>query len=195
MNKISLLIILIFTLTSCFQKEDYTPKPKTYLRLDVSQPQYILHNDNSLPYKFEYPDYGKIEKVENNPLAKHWLNINFPEFGCMLYLSYKDIKGDIRLDKLVNDSYTFLKEHQKLSSGIIESEYRDDDKKVYGFAFEIKGKEVASPYQFYLTDSNNHFVRGAIYFDFKVNNDSLMPIIERLNTDLNHLISTFEFTK
>lgn len=193
MKKISILLILSIILISCYNEEGSTPKPKTYFRIDTPNPNYTLFKTNSYPYEFEYPDYGFIEKLENRKGAMHWLNISFPQYGCKLYLSYKEIGKEARLDKLINDSYTFLEEHQKLSSGIIEREYYNQEKNISGYTFEIKGKEIASPYQFYLTDSLNHFVRGAIYFDFKTNNDSLSPVIERLTKDLDYLISTFDW--
>lgn len=94
---------------------------------------------------------------------------------------------------MVNDSYNFTKEHDKFSSGVIEREYENNLEKVYGYVFDIKGSQVASPYQFYVTDSSKYFLRGALYFDFKPNNDSLSPIINRLKTDIENMISTLKW--
>jgi gliding motility-associated lipoprotein GldD len=49
---------------------------------------------------------------------------------------------------------------------------------------------AASPYQFYLTDSTRHFLRGSLYFDAIPNNDSLAPVIEYVKTDIQHLFET-----
>jgi gliding motility-associated lipoprotein GldD len=59
--------------------------------------------------------------------------------------------------------------------------------------FDIRGLGVASTYQFYLTDSIRHFVRGALYFDGPPNNDSLAPVIEFLKLDIDHLLNTFKW--
>lgn len=193
MRRLFLIIALSLCLHSCFESNPPVPKPKTYFRMDIEEPIYKEFRESNYPYRFEYPDYGHIEKVKGDKDSRYWLNINFQDFGTKLYLSYKRIDSKTRLEYLVNDSYTFLKEHQKLSSGILEREYESKDKRVYGTAFEIKGNEIASPYQFYLTDSSTHFVRGAIYFDFKTNNDSISNIIERLIIDLENLISSFEW--
>ena len=59
----------------------------------------------------------------------------------------------------------------------------------------IEGVEAASPFQFYLTDSVDHFVRGALYFNVVPNNDSLAPVIDYLKDDMRHMIETFEWKK
>jgi gliding motility-associated lipoprotein GldD len=61
--------------------------------------------------------------------------------------------------------------------------------------FDIRGVNVASMYQFYITDSSKHFIRGALYFDHAPNNDSLAPVIEFLKADIDHLIETFTWRK
>jgi gliding motility-associated lipoprotein GldD len=70
--------------------------------------------------------------------------------------------------------------------------FREDDN-LFGLVYNIEGVEAASPYQFFLTDSLNHFVRGALYFNFPPNNDSLEPVINHLEEDILHLIDTFEW--
>jgi len=52
---------------------------------------------------------------------------------------------------------------------------------------------VATPLQFYLTDSTRNFVRGSLYFNFIPNNDSMRPVINYLKEDVKHIISTFEW--
>jgi gliding motility-associated lipoprotein GldD len=146
-----------------------------------------------LPFTFQYPDYGTIEKTQEKDANTNWFNINFKQYGCKLYMTYVSLNKNFRLDTLVNDSYNFTKEHDKFSSGVIEREYENNLEKVYGYVFDIKGSQVASPYQFYVTDSSKYFLRGALYFDFKPNNDSLSPIINRLKTDIENMISTLKW--
>jgi hypothetical protein len=38
-------------------------------------------------------------------------------------------------------------------------------------------------------------MRGALYFDTKVNNDSLRPAIEYVKKDMIHMINTFGWKK
>jgi len=64
------------------------------------------------------------------------------------------------------------------------------DKKVYGLLFEIDGP-VASPIQFFLTDSTTHFLRGSLYFKDVVNRDSIQPVFEFVKEDLEVFFESF----
>ena len=50
---------------------------------------------------------------------------------------------------------------------------------------------MATPLQFWMTDSAHHFLRATLYFNFTPNNDSLQPVIEYLRDDALHLVNTF----
>ena len=60
--------------------------------------------------------------------------------------------------------------------------------------FNIEGP-AASPFQFYLTDSTHHFLRGALYFKSEAKPDSLKPMIEFMKTDIIEMINTFAWKK
>jgi hypothetical protein len=47
--------------------------------------------------------------------------------------------------------------------------------------------------QFVLTDSVNHFFRGALYFNTVPNQDSLAPVVEYVKEDIIHLVETMRF--
>jgi len=61
-----------------------------------------------------------------------------------------------------------------------------------GFVSELSG-EVPTQFQFFVTDSTQHFLRGALYFQTAVKNDSLAPIIEYIKVDMMHLMNTLSF--
>jgi len=44
-----------------------------------------------------------------------------------------------------------------------------------------------------LTDSVKNFIRGALYFSSTPNADSLKPVQEFLQKDMEHLINTFRW--
>jgi gliding motility-associated lipoprotein GldD len=58
--------------------------------------------------------------------------------------------------------------------------------------FELEG-EVPSQFQFYVTDSTKHFLRGALYFRTATKNDSLKPIIDFIKKDVIHLLNTVKW--
>ena len=51
---------------------------------------------------------------------------------------------------------------------------------------------TATAIQFYLTDSVNHFFRGALYFNTEIN-DSILPINNFLKEDLRIFIESFSW--
>ena len=181
-------ILCFIVLAAC--KNDYYPKPKGYFRIDLPEKEYIKF-DSLYPYSFEYPVYAKV-LPDNHPQAeKYWINITYPQFNGTLYLSYKSI--DTNLNKYLEDTRTMVMKHIPKASSIENQQYQNDISKVYGLTYTISGVAAASPYQFYLTDSTDHFVRGALYFNTVPNNDSLAPVIAFLKEDIQHMIETFEW--
>ena len=63
---------------------------------------------------------------------------------------------------------------------------------MYGLIFDIKG-DAASEYQFHLTDSTSHFLRGSLYFNTAPNQDSIQPVLDFIKQDIAHLLETFEW--
>ncbi|MBR1774932.1 MAG: hypothetical protein IJ759_05345 [Bacteroidales bacterium] len=189
-------ILLFFTAICLFTACDnppQMPKPSTYLRLELLNPNYIAFNDSEYPFTFSYPDYAQIQKLDSPNKNIKFFNLFFEKYNYVANVTYLPLMADTTLWASVNDCYRFLKRHEKLSGGIVEQNYSNQEKKVYGTAFEIKGKDVVSPYQFYLTDSVNYFVRFSLNCNFVPNNDSCGVVIEQLKSDLNNIISTFEW--
>lgn len=181
------LAFLVPTLTGCISEDDetITPKPRSYYRLSFPERGYKSFN-NSCPFTFEIPNYSSITKQKD----RCWVNLNFPSFNGTLHLSYKPVNGD--LEGLLKDSYTLASKHQIKASGMTEQLIAKEASKVYGLVYEIEGN-AASAIQFHLTDSTNHFLRGALYFNQKPNIDSIAPVISFLKEDINHIFETFEW--
>jgi hypothetical protein len=47
--------------------------------------------------------------------------------------------------------------------------------------------------QFFLTDTNHHFLRGALYFNSEPNTDSMAPVVKFVKEDMNRMIKTFQW--
>ncbi|MBT6439384.1 MAG: gliding motility lipoprotein GldD, partial [Flavobacteriales bacterium] len=77
-------------------------------------------------------------------------------------------------------------------SDIQEKLIVNDSAKVYGLVYFLEGN-AASSMQFYLTDSTNHFLRGALYFNAKPNPDSIAPVQEFIRQDIVHFINSFKW--
>lgn len=182
------LIILACLLIACDQS--YTPKPRGYFRIELPEKQYTLY-DSLQNYRFEYPAYAQAMRENRKGAEEDWVNIDFPGFKGSLYISYKPV--DQNLSEYVEDTRSMLLQHIPKASGITDSLIIDSERRVYGLLYRIKGKGAASPLQFYLTDSTRHFIRGALYFNIRPNNDSLAPVIDFLKTDIDHLVQTLEW--
>ena len=61
-----------------------------------------------------------------------------------------------------------------------------------GVVAELEG-EVPTQFQFFVTDSTQHFLRGALYFNTAMKNDSLAPVIEYIKADMAHLMNSVKF--
>jgi gliding motility-associated lipoprotein GldD len=90
------------------------------------------------------------------------------------------------------DIRTIAYKHIVKADDIIETPVMIPEKKVYGMIYEIKGN-TASSLNFYLTDSVDNFLSGALYFNTIPNKDSLAPVISFFKNDIEHLIETVEW--
>lgn len=170
-------------------KQDYTPKPRGYFRIDLPEKEYKTTPD-ALPYRFEAPKQSLLVNNRKAHQEMYWINIEYPQYKATVHLSYKEVKNNI--DNYINDSRGFVYKHTIKADAISEDVFADADKKVYGILYNIKG-DAASNTQFFLTDSTKNFLRGALYFNVSPNKDSLAPVLEYINSDIVHLIETFEW--
>jgi gliding motility-associated lipoprotein GldD len=188
-----LLILAIVSFLSC--REVPVPKPKGYFRIDLPKKKYIMFNEKdqakNLPLKFEYPVYGNISEKGGDKSEPGWFNIEFPAYKARIYLTYKDVGGD--LGSLIEQTYTMnVKNHITKADAINEQLIDDSENRIYGILYDLKGN-TASAVQFYVTDSINHYLRGSLYFESEPNADSLAPVIDFFRDDVIHLIETLKW--
>lgn len=188
-----LLILTICCLGSC--KEPLVPKPEGYFRIELPSKSYSVFNEskssNVIPLSFEYPVYGIITENRDNISEPGWFNIEFPRYKAIIYLTYKDVKGD--LAGLVEQTYTMnVKNHITKADAINELAINNKEKRIFGILYDLKGN-TASAVQFYITDSSKHYLRGSLYFESEPNSDSLAPVIEFFREDIIHLIETLKW--
>ncbi|PKP22936.1 MAG: gliding motility lipoprotein GldD [Bacteroidetes bacterium HGW-Bacteroidetes-21] len=186
-NILGLFILLNLVLWSCGQ--DYVPKPRGYFRIDFPEKKYVTY-DTLCPFAFEYPAYAIIER-DNTPGAEPcFFNISFPAFNAKIHMSYKS--GKEKIAGYIEDSHNLVYKHTIKADAINEKLFIDSVRNVYSVLYEIKG-DAASSLQFYATDSLNHFIRGALYFNSIPNKDSLAPVIKFIEPDIQHIIETLQW--
>ena len=189
---ISLSFFVMIYFVSCGGGGDYVPKPKGYFRIDLPQKKYLVF-DSTYPYTFEYPVYATISADKERLSEPYWINIDFPKLRGRINISYKRIKNN--LSKYADDAYKLAMKHIPKASNIEDERINVKEHNVYGVVYNIEGEGTASTYQFFISDSTSNFIRGALYFDMKPNNDSLAPVIEFVKQDIQHLIKTFKWKK
>ena len=192
-NKLSLLLAVLslaFVAASCDDGDSYLPKPRGYFRIDLPEKSYVKV-DTLERYSFECPQYALITPDSYSPDEKNWVNIEMPQFKGSIHLTHKPVNGN--LGEYLEDVHIMVTKHLQKANGVRDSLIADDEHQVYGLFIEMDGKGVATPMQFYLTDSTKNFVRGALYFNFQPNNDSMQPVINFIREDIDHMINTFEW--
>jgi len=185
----ALVFLLAVFSVSC--KKDYQPKPKGYNRLVLPAQEYQLSPD-SLPYKFEYSKYARLLRDSSWMSERYWIEIYYPELKANVHITYKKLEHkDQLLKELLNDAYNLTSKQQIKASAIDEVIVVTPSGKTAVIA-EIAG-EVPSQFQFTMTDSSKNFLRGALYFDTRVQNDSLAPAIDFMKKETLHFINTIEW--
>ena len=190
MSSLMILLFLFFfaSLTGC--DEDYIPKQRAYFRITLPEKKYHKYDVAGCPFYFDIPDYSKVNPDTDRNAEPCWYNIEFPMFKGTLYLSYKPVHGNLK--KYIEDSRTLSMKHISRASGMHEEEIYNQEKKVYGVYYDVKGN-AASSVQFYLTDSTSHFLRGALYFYAPPNPDSLAPVLSFVKEDVKYFLGTFSW--
>lgn len=194
MKQVIYLSAIIFVLTASVSCErEYLPKPLGYNRLILPEPAYHALPD-TLPYTFEYSTHAKLLADTSWIREKFWVEIYYPELKANIHVTYKKIMNNEQLLKeFLNDAYVLTSKHQIKAYAIDEVITRNPQGHT-AVVVELDG-EVPSQMQFTITDSTKNFLRGALYFNTKVQNDSLRPAIEYMKKDIMHLINTFDWRK
>ena len=186
-----ILIMALFPVLFSACDNDYLPKPKGYNRIVLPEHSYYSIPD-TFPYVFEISKYSRILKDSSWMAEQYWMDIFYPQLMANVQITYKPINQNQQLlEEYVNDAFKLTSKHQIKASAISDNIIRTPNGKTVAIA-ELTG-EVPSQFQFYVTDSVDHFLRGALYFRTARKNDSLSPVIEYLKEDVIHLLNTLSW--
>lgn len=186
-RNIGLLILLTLVTFACEEETDYYPKPRGYMRLDFPERIYSNYSDDNCPFSFDVPEYfNLIDKTECNK------DIMMERFNATLFLTYLPIDSNLIMN--VEYSRKLVYDHSIKADAIEEIPLIDPTRKAYGLKYNIKG-DAASPCQFYVTDSVNHFLRGALYFNVKPNYDSIKTSLDYVVEDIDKILETVRWNQ
>ena len=190
--KVLTVIIFIVWLGSCTSSnQEYLPKPRGFNRIYLPQHSYqTLPNEH--PYSFEYSKEAIIQLDTFKNAEPHWIIIYYPKLNTRIQFTYKKVNNDLgSLQKMIGDAAKLAFNHDKKAYSITDKLLiTKSGKKVV--IFELEG-EVPSPYQFFVTDSTKHYLRGAVYLMTATENDSLKPIIDYMKVDSRHILESLKW--
>lgn len=197
MLKYILTTLFCLALVQCQEGPVYTPKPRAFPKVTYPEKNYQSFDADYCHFTFEYPAYAQVEQTESffdeKPIDPCWFDVYVPDFNSRIHFSYYPIGVEKDFETLKTDAFKLADYHNKKANYIDELIIQKDND-VSGFAFDIEGP-AASPFQFFLTDSTRHFVRGALYFNTQARPDSLAPIVDFVKQDILKIIETFEWTE
>ena len=183
-----LYVLIVFFIMSCSTNQDYEyyPKPLSGQKIVMPSRDYKIYDPNC-NYKFDIPKYAFVDTIKGHCNG----DLILEPFNATLFLTYVPI-NDTNLIYNIEYSRKLAYDHSIKADAIDEAVVKFPNKKVYGMQYKITGN-AASPYQFYLTDSSQNFLRVALYFNVAPNYDSLKPAIDFVMEDFDHLIKSVEW--
>lgn len=191
------LLLLCFLFTACGDDSIPLPKPRSYPKVEYPEQAYERTTTSYCNFSFEKPVSATIIRenlfFDRVPPDSCWFDLRLAEsLNGSVHFSYYPLNGYKDFEALRDEAFKLVGVHNERASDIEEIVLHRDEAGVHGIAFDIAGP-AASPFQFFLTDSTDNFIRGALYFDAKVNPDSLQPVIEYAKEDIFRLVETFEW--
>ena len=102
MKKIMSLVLLAVGLYSC--ESNWLPRPPGYNRIDLPKHSY-QKLEQGYPYQLDFSTYSRVEADSFNLNEKEWINLNYPDFGAKVHLTYKKIDQNTDFKILSNDAF------------------------------------------------------------------------------------------
>lgn len=190
------LVIILFFAYSCQSSPIPSPKPRAFPKVIYPEGNSQTFDKGYCNFSFQYPIYTEVQQdtsyFDEKPSDPCWFNIYYPSFDSRIYFTYYPVGIEKSFDVLLTDAFEMVEWHNKKANYIDEYIINRPEAKVHGVAFNIEGP-AASPFQFYLTDSTNHFLRGSVYFNTKARPDSLAPIFDFVKGDALRMIESLEW--
>jgi gliding motility-associated lipoprotein GldD len=195
---VSLLIVGSLSLlwAGCGEEPVLTPRPRAYPRVEFPEKSYQAFDPDYCSFTFQYPTYTRIVQdtsfFDGKPAHPCWFDIFYPQFDARLHFTYAPVNSQAELDELRTEAFKMVDWQNKRANFIEEIRISKAENNINGMGFDITGP-AASPFQFYLTDNKEHFVRASLYFNTHINPDSLAPMYDFVKMDITELIDTFKW--
>ena len=171
-------LYFLFTFFSC-DNNSSLPKQDAYLRIEFNEPNYLTHKSQNSKINFLYnASSSSIESI-----SARTINLDYNKLGMSLDLSFDKLNNESELTNYLRDFNLLLDAHTKRSNGFLIKEFENRNYSTYGKLYEFRG-DVASPIQFFLTDSINNFIHGSLNMTVKSKYDSIYPSVQYIKNDI-----------
>lgn len=178
-------------LTACGGEESYVPKPRGYNRIDLPDYAYQVLPD-TFPYSFVYSNHAVLSRDTFPSAGRYYINLYYPKFDGLVQITYKDLKDPrVDVERLLTDAFGLTMKHNVKAYDIQENLIQIKHGQVASVT-ELSG-EVPTQFQFFTTDTTDHFFRGALYFNTALKNDSLAPVIDYIKKDIIEMLNSLEW--
>jgi gliding motility-associated lipoprotein GldD len=188
-----LAILVILAIIRLTHSNVYAPKPYGHPYIPLPVHTYTpLTGD--FPYSFEISTHAVVEPDTSSIAEPYWINIHYPSFQADIQITYKPVKNNKKLlHTYLEDSYKLSMKHQ-IRASAINNQVIQTPHGINVTLVTLEG-QVPTSFQFYTTNSNEHFLRGALYFPTALENDYLAPIIDFMKADMLHMLNTLQWKK
>lgn len=190
MNRLILICLSASLLLAC-KNDNPIPKPPTYLRTELPDHSYRVVSIEC-PYELKLAELYNYKPCVFEKSNFCMQQIDLGPLNGSLFLYYIHIPSKDSLPAIINYANDKVDEHKIKADKIDFIQFIDKEKRVYGTLFELKGN-VATNFQFYLTDSTNNFVRGEVLLNCRPNYDSLRPSLAYLKVDILEMLENFKW--
>jgi len=170
------------------------PKQSGYLRLDYPSAEYSLFGADDPAFPFSFDTNNKLSNISDIDITSETIDfiIKYNQLNVKINFQYKRLNSKDQLDAYIIDLKKTIETHSLMANSIRVRDYTLEEKNIYGRTFDLSGN-VASPYQFFLTDNINNIISGFVYFNIKPNYDSILPAINYIENDMIKLIESFNW--
>ena len=121
---------ILFLLLASGCKDQYTPKPYGYFRIDFPEKQWVASPD-TLPYCFEQSAQAILEADPDKQAEPGWMNLSYPQYNAKLHLSYKEINNDTALNHYLEDCHHLAYTHTIKAESINEKYFKN--REIFGY--------------------------------------------------------------
>lgn len=186
-------LFLLFVFTGCNNRAP-VPKSVEYGRIEIP-----IYNYSEYQFDRFLLFHSNLAKIQISSSGRSdselWFDISYPSYNAVIHCTYLPLKKD-GLTKALEDNHHLVYSHVSMADGIDQQQYVSEDNNVSGILYQIHG-DVATPIQFYVTDSIANFLRGSLYYESgtkRINIDSVAPVTEMVRKDVEHLMETLSWS-